>query len=72
MVDKELRQELVKVITGYQDCNDCDVCQFKNCCYEKEIAEQLLREGWRKVGPNLNKRPNIDVKIGCIMQSYNS
>ena len=49
MSEKEMKQELVRAISGYDDCLDCDTCIFKNCCAEKEIAENLWRDGWRKI-----------------------
>lgn len=48
MDKKILKQELVKIITGYDDCNDCEVCQFRGCCSEEAIAEDLLEADWTK------------------------
>ena len=49
MTEKEMRQELVRALTGYDGCVDCDSCQFVNCCYERELVNKLWRDGWRKV-----------------------
>jgi hypothetical protein len=78
MATKELREqieraqktELVRVLTGYEDCGDCINCRFHGCCHEEEIAEELWLRGWRPSG--YDKRGETDVKIGRIMQSYES
>jgi hypothetical protein len=48
MTKKSMKQELVKAIIGYHDCNDCEACQFKDCCAEEAIASDLIEAGWIK------------------------
>ena len=46
--EQEQFNELVRAITGYDDCGNCNECLFHKCCREEEVAEYLWKEGWRK------------------------
>ncbi len=46
--EQEQFKELTRALTGCDDCGDCNECPFHDYCGEREIAEHLWEEGWRK------------------------
>ena len=48
MNTEEQIDEMVKIITGYEDCGDCKNCNFHGCCIEERIAINLYIAGYRK------------------------
>lgn len=69
MKEKEMKQELAKTLTGYDDCVDCDSCQFANCCYERELADKMWEQGWRKDNFIAYRNSQRAIKVGKILQS---
>lgn len=49
--EQEQFNELVRIVAGYEgcgDCDDCDDCSFSCICGDREVAQKLCDEGWRK------------------------
>ena len=70
MTEKEMKQELARVLTGYDDCLDCEACQFRSSCYERDLAERMWDQGWRKESLEAKRESDRAIKIGRILQSY--
>jgi hypothetical protein len=69
MTEKEMKQELARTLTGYDDCVDCDSCQFANCCYERELANKMWEQGWRKDKLVAYRDSQRAIRVGKILQS---
>lgn len=46
--EQEQFNELVRIVAGYEGCGDCDDCSFSGICGDREVAQKLWDEGWRK------------------------
>ena len=40
--------EIAKILTEYEDCGECEKCNFLNVCGEKRLATNLYNAGYRK------------------------
>ena len=40
--------EMAKILSEYEDCGDCQNCNYHGCCGEVRIATNLYNAGYRK------------------------
>ena len=48
MTEQKQIEEMAKIIAEYEDCGNCKVCKYHNCCSSEYHATNLYKAGYRK------------------------
>ena len=48
MTEQEQIEEMARIISEYDECGNCKVCKYHNCCSSEYHATNLYNEGYRK------------------------